>query len=167
MRAHFCFTVTNQMHSDGRFLLGMNFQKSKSSSIAIVYFQKSGCKGNHQPPIDNCHTTTHRPCLHGPNQLSDNNIQNEITAKIVVWCDYFAVVLYMVVKKRRTTKSIKSKSPVNRKIYRTLCGERGFRTYPPISLKFNLLSLCQSLRGYNLGYKNNTFLSPFGCSLSA
>lgn len=128
MRAHFCFTVTNQMHSDGRFLLGMNFQKSKSSSIAIVYFQKSGCKGNHQPPIDNCHTTTHRPCLHGPNQLSDNNIQNEITAKIVVWCDYFAVVLYMVVKKRRTTKSIKSKSPVNRKIYRTLRGERGIRT---------------------------------------
>ena len=110
MRARFCFTVTNQMHSDGRFLLGMNFQKSKSSSIAIVYFQKSGCKGNHQPPIDNCHTTTHSPCLHGPNQLSDNNIQNEITAKIVVWCDYFAVVLYMVVKKGNYLKTQKKKS---------------------------------------------------------
>ncbi len=37
-----------------------------------------------------------------------------------------------------------------------------------ISLKFNALSICQSLRGgYNLGYKNNAFLSPFGCSLSA
>ena len=37
----------------------------------------------------------------------------------------------------------------------------------PISFKFNALSICQSLRGYNLGYKNNAFLSPFGCSLSA
>ena len=129
MRAHFCFTVTNQMHSDGRFLLGMNFQKSKSSFIAIVYFQKSGCKGNHQPPIDNCHTTTHRPCLHGPNQLSDNNIQNEITAKIVVWCDYFcSSSLYGGKKKGGLLKSTKKKSPVNRKIYRTLCGERGIRT---------------------------------------
>ena len=129
MRAHFCFTVTNQMHSDGRFLLGMNFQKSKSSSIAIVYFQKSGCKGNHQPPIDNCHTTTHSPCLHGPNQLSDNNIQNEITAKIVVWCDYFCISsLYGGKKKEDYLKAQKRKSPANLSTYRTLCGERGFWT---------------------------------------